>query len=206
MTDRACGIARKATTTQSHLTAVKFWLPTGLTRQALLDLEKIGTLDGESEACYPAGIPPQLGWVPAISCRKGYLAPPSASPCRPAHHALPLRDNEDGEQESEGGCPHRQGGEPRAWRGHSGSGASADSQVPGRTTTHQSQDGDREGRERRAAVQGREDGRRNILCLQLLLSNAKRAGDITHLRRADVLAAVAVDGTDIEIELNHNKL
>ena len=47
MTDRACGIARKATTTQSHLTAVKFWLPTGLTRQALLDLEKIGTLDGK---------------------------------------------------------------------------------------------------------------------------------------------------------------
>ena len=47
---------------------------------------------------------------------------------------------------------------------------------------------------------------RNILCLQLLLSNAKRAGDITHLRRADVLAAVAVDGTDIEIEVNHNKL
>ncbi|VDI39945.1 Hypothetical predicted protein [Mytilus galloprovincialis] len=72
------------------------------------------------EACYPAGIPPQLGWVPAVPCRKGYLAPPSASPCRPAHHAL--RDNEDGEQEPEGGCPHRQGGEPRAWRGHSGSG------------------------------------------------------------------------------------
>ncbi|CAG2188998.1 unnamed protein product [Mytilus edulis] len=145
MTDRACGIARKATTTQSHLTAVKFWLPTGLTRQALLDLEKIGTLDGESEACYPACIPPQLGWVPAVPCRKGYLAPPSASPCRPAHHAL--RDNEDGEQEPEGGCPHRQGGEPRAWRGHCGSGASADSQVPGLTTTHLSQESDREGRE-----------------------------------------------------------
>jgi hypothetical protein len=43
---------------------------------------------------------------------------------------------------------------------------------------------------------------RNSLALQILLTNAKRAGDVTHLRRADVMAAQSVEGGDVEIEVS----
>ena len=36
----------------------------------------------------------------------------------------------------------------------------------------------------------------------LFLTNAKRAGDVTHLRRADVMAAQSVEGGDVEIEVS----
>jgi hypothetical protein len=43
---------------------------------------------------------------------------------------------------------------------------------------------------------------RNSLALQILLTNAKRAGDVTHLRRADVMSAQSVEGADVEIEVS----
>ena len=43
---------------------------------------------------------------------------------------------------------------------------------------------------------------RNSLALQILLTNAKRAGDVTHLRRADVMSAQSVEGRDVEIEVS----
>jgi ketosteroid isomerase-like protein len=43
---------------------------------------------------------------------------------------------------------------------------------------------------------------RNSLCLQLLLTNAKRAGDVTHLRREAVLNAKSDKGSDIEVEVS----
>ena len=43
---------------------------------------------------------------------------------------------------------------------------------------------------------------RNSLALQILLTNAKRAGDVTHLRRADVIKAEAIEGADVEIEVS----
>jgi hypothetical protein len=43
---------------------------------------------------------------------------------------------------------------------------------------------------------------RNSLALQILLTNAKRAGDVTHLRRADVMSAQSVESGDVEIEVS----
>ena len=43
---------------------------------------------------------------------------------------------------------------------------------------------------------------RNSLALQILLTNAKRAGDVTHLRRDDVRKMESVDGGDVEIEVS----
>jgi hypothetical protein len=43
---------------------------------------------------------------------------------------------------------------------------------------------------------------RNSLCLQLLLTNAKRVGDVTHLRREAVLNAKSDKGSDIEVEVS----
>ena len=43
---------------------------------------------------------------------------------------------------------------------------------------------------------------RNSLCLQLLLTNAKRAGDVTHLRREALLNAKSDKGSDIEVEVS----
>ena len=43
---------------------------------------------------------------------------------------------------------------------------------------------------------------RNSLALQILLTNAKRAGDVTHLRREDVINAESVEGVDVEIEVS----
>ncbi|CAC5392726.1 unnamed protein product [Mytilus coruscus] len=76
--------------------------------QAHSELER-ALVEYGSEACYPAGIPAQLGWVPVVPCRKDFLGQTSALRVRSAHHAR--RDHEDGEQVTEGGCPHRQGGE-----------------------------------------------------------------------------------------------
>jgi hypothetical protein len=42
---------------------------------------------------------------------------------------------------------------------------------------------------------------RNSLALQILLTNAKCAGDITHLRE-DVMKSQSVDGDDVEIEVS----
>ena len=43
---------------------------------------------------------------------------------------------------------------------------------------------------------------RNSLALQILLTNTKRAGDVTHLRREDVKKMESVDGGDVEIEVS----
>ncbi|CAC5392344.1 unnamed protein product [Mytilus coruscus] len=87
VTDRACGIARKATTTNCHLTAVKVLVAhradnagapgSGENR----DPGRCGPPPPpgrQSEACYPAGIPAQLGWIPVVPCRKDFLGQTSA--------------------------------------------------------------------------------------------------------------------------------
>lgn len=43
---------------------------------------------------------------------------------------------------------------------------------------------------------------RNTLCLQLLLTNAKRAGDVTHLRRQSIMNLESEDGKDVEVEVS----
>ena len=43
---------------------------------------------------------------------------------------------------------------------------------------------------------------RNSLALQILLTNAKRAGDVTHLRRDDVMKIESIEGGDVEIEVS----
>jgi len=43
---------------------------------------------------------------------------------------------------------------------------------------------------------------RNCLALQILLANAKRAGDVTHLRRQAIMEAESRDGEDIEVEVS----
>ena len=43
---------------------------------------------------------------------------------------------------------------------------------------------------------------RNSLALQILLANAKRAGDVTHLRREAIMQAESIDGKDIEVEVS----
>ncbi|XP_071123927.1 uncharacterized protein [Mytilus edulis] len=212
MTDRACGIARKATTTQSHLTAVKFWLPTGLTRQALLDLEKIGTLDGEvnrhlqEDRVKPATLRVYLhslaGFLQFLAGKGTWL-----------RHLRLLADQLTTLSETMKTvskslkedvliakvASHARGEdildlEPAQIAKY------LDGQRPtrARTVIEKAERGEQLSRAEKMDA-------RNILCLQLLLSNAKRAGDITHLRRADVLAAVAVDGTDIEIEVFEHK-
>lgn len=42
---------------------------------------------------------------------------------------------------------------------------------------------------------------RNTLALQIVLTNAKRSGDVTHLRREAVMNASSPDGGDVEIEV-----
>jgi len=43
---------------------------------------------------------------------------------------------------------------------------------------------------------------RNCLALQILLANAKRAGDVTHLRKEAILQAKSKDGEDVEVEVS----
>jgi len=43
---------------------------------------------------------------------------------------------------------------------------------------------------------------RNCLALQILLANAKRAGDVTHLRRQAIIEAESRDGKDNEVEVS----
>ena len=44
--------------------------------------------------------------------------------------------------------------------------------------------------------------RTHVLALQILLTNAKCAGDVTHLRWEDILKAESIDGADVEIEVS----
>ena len=43
---------------------------------------------------------------------------------------------------------------------------------------------------------------RNCLALQILLANAKRAGDVTHIRKVAILEAESLDGEDAEVEVS----
>jgi len=43
---------------------------------------------------------------------------------------------------------------------------------------------------------------RNCLALQILLANAKRAGDVTHLRKEAIMQAESKDGQDVEVEVS----
>ena len=43
---------------------------------------------------------------------------------------------------------------------------------------------------------------RKSLALQILLANAKRAGDVTHLRREAIMQAESIDRKDIEVEVS----
>ena len=43
---------------------------------------------------------------------------------------------------------------------------------------------------------------RNCLALQILLANAKGAGDVTHLRKEAIMEAESTDGRDVEVEVS----
>lgn len=45
--DCASGVSRNTQTAQSHIAAVHFWMPEGLTGQALQDLQQLGRKDGD---------------------------------------------------------------------------------------------------------------------------------------------------------------
>ena len=43
---------------------------------------------------------------------------------------------------------------------------------------------------------------RNSLALQILLANAKRAGDVTHIRKVAIMEAESKEGEDAEVEVS----
>jgi len=43
---------------------------------------------------------------------------------------------------------------------------------------------------------------KNCLTLQILLANAKRAGNVTHLRKEAMMEAESKDGQDVEVEVS----
>ena len=42
---------------------------------------------------------------------------------------------------------------------------------------------------------------RNYLALQIILANAKRAGDVTHIRKEPIMEAESKEGQDAEVEV-----